>query len=146
MFITVSRTLKRGSKERRDARQKMIFKREREREEEEEDDKCSQTSKCEPRLSRMRYKKRERETKRIRVPLSCSDSNLWTRGWRIATLLLPRCRARPFARCRHHPPKRWSRALFSSSFSPKKRMDFVLRTMPTLSARAHLLYSSPQRE
>ena len=72
----------------------------------------------------MRYKKRERETKRIRVPLSCSDSNLWTRGWRTSTLLLPRCRARPFARCRHHPPERWSRALFSSSFSPKEEDGF----------------------
>ena len=45
----------------------MIFKREREREEEEEDDKCSPTSKCEPRLSRMRYKKRERDKKNTRT-------------------------------------------------------------------------------
>ena len=82
MFITVSRTLKRGSKERRDARQKMIFKRERERE---------RRGRRGPQmfpdlqmraaaLSDEIQKERERETKRIYVPLNCSDSKLWTRG------------------------------------------------------------------
>ena len=93
----------------------------------------------------MRYKKRERETKRIHVPLNCSDSNLWTRGWRIATLLLPRCRARPFARCRHHPPERWSRGCSRRRF-PQRRGWILCFERCQRFLRVHTCYTRRLKE